>query len=341
MLLQTSFSFLAIILPSLSHAHPFHPLVTRNVTQLPTRPLPKNARMCGVGPPPEPLLEVHDTLHQEARIIPVTQKKTASAREIIVDLYIHVVSTLDQARRFTPEVLAGLVAAQSSVLNTAYRPSNITFRTQPYTYTIKDDWATDYDDKSMKTALRRGGYDALNIYFQTNLSTPSPPGTEASTLLGYCTLPQSVTFVPPNCPPANKTANGQCLKQPLGPSSYINDGCNVLASTMPSGGLQDYQEGKTAVHEVGHWFGLLHTFQDESCDPTDPGDYVDDTPQESVSTDGCPSLEGYVKNSCPGSVGDDPIHNFMDYSSDACYTGFSDGQRFRMTNLWNLYRKGN
>ena len=264
-----------------------------------------------------------------------------AAKEIVVDMYIHVVTTLDQARRFTPEVLATLVAAQSGVLNTAYRSSNITFRTMPYTYTIKDEWATDYDDKGMKTALRRGGYDALNIYFQSNLSTPTPPGTEASTLLGYCTLPQSVTYIPPNCPPANKTANGQCAKQPLGPAAYINDGCNVLAATMPNGGLEAYQEGKTAVHEVGHWFGLLHTFQDESCDPADAGDYVDDTPQESVSTDGCPSLEGYVKNSCPGSAGDDPIHNFMDYSSDACYTGFSDGQRFRMTNLWHLYRRGN
>ena len=61
---------------------------------------------------------------------------------------------------------------------------------------------------------------------------------------------------------------------------------------MPIGGLEGYQEGKTAVHEVGHWFGLLHTFQDESCEATDPGDFVDDTPQESVSTDGCPPLEG-------------------------------------------------
>ena len=44
----------------------------------------------------------------------------------------------------------------------------------------------------------------------------------------------------------------------------------------------------------------------------DPGDYVDDTPQESVSTSGCPR----GKDSCPGIKGLDPINNFMDYSTD-------------------------
>ena len=86
---------------------------------------------------------------------------------------------------------------------------------------------------------------------------------------------------------------------------------------MPNGGLDGYQEGKTAVHEVGHWFGLLHTFQDNTCASGDPGDYVDDTPQESISTDGCPPLDGIVKDSCPGNGGQDPVHNYMDYSNDA------------------------
>ena len=81
--------------------------------------------------------------------------------------------------------------------------------------------------------------------------------------------------------------------------------------------------GRTAVHESGHWFGLLHTFQDESCDAKDPGDYVDDTPQESEPTSGCPTN----KNSCPsrqvpsgvtmfGGGAGDAVGNYMDYSSD-------------------------
>ena len=39
--------------------------------------------------------------------------------------------------------------------------------------------------------------------------------------------------------------------------------------------------------------------------------------------------------------GIDPMHNYMDYSSDICYTGFSAGQAARMINLWVLYRDGN
>lgn len=77
--------------------------------------------------------------------------------------------------------------------------------------------------------------------------------------------------------------------------------------------MYQFDEGKTAVHEVGHWFGLLHTFQDQTCASTDRGDYIDDTPQEATPTDGCP----VGKDSCPGSPGVDPIGNYMDYSSDA------------------------
>ena len=44
---------------------------------------------------------------------------------------------------------------------------------------------------------------------------------------------------------------------------YATDGCNVLAGSMPKAPfpVYGYNLGKTAVHEVGHWFGLLHTFQ--------------------------------------------------------------------------------
>ena len=44
---------------------------------------------------------------------------------------------------------------------------------------------------------------------------------------------------------------------------YATDGCNVLAGSMPGSpnAVLGYDRGKTAVHEVGHWFGLLHTFQ--------------------------------------------------------------------------------
>lgn len=165
----------------------------------------------------------------------------------------------------------------------------------------------------MKTALRAGAYSSLNIYFQSNLS---PPGEydPNSFLLGYCLLPTSASRISCLSSAGHNASNTNgCTSTSYAPTDFVKDGCNVLAATMPGGPLQMYNEGKTAVHEIGHWFGLLHTFEGGSCDSSDRGDYVDDTPQEMTPTDGCPK----GKDSCPGDVGLDPIGNYMDYSSDA------------------------
>lgn len=189
-----------------------------------------------------------------------------------------------------------------AALNTSYRPANITFHLNSTSYTIRDDWATDANSTTMKKALRKGTYGDLNLYFQTNLSSYPYTYSSGSTLLGYCTLPTNITY----------QYEGETYEFPA--EDYATDGCNILAGSMPSApnALPGYDEGKTAVHEVGHWFGLLHTFQDNTCSSSDAGDYCDDTPQESVQTTGCPT----GKDSCPNSPGLDPIHNYMDYSTD-------------------------
>ncbi len=158
-------------------------------------------------------------------------------------------------------------------------------------YTINDAWATDTDSVAMKSTLRRGTYTALNIYLQTNLSAHLD-SYGSTRILGYCNLPSNNSNTP---------------------SDYSQDGCNVIAGSLPYGTMLGYNQGKTAVHETGHWFGLLHTFQDNSCAIGDPGDYIDDTPQESAATYGCPES----KDSCPQSPGEDPIENYMDYSDDS------------------------
>src|SRR5439155_476710 len=88
--------------------------------------------------------------------------------------------------------------------------------------------------------------------------------------------------------------------------------------------------GVNSGYEVGHYLGLYHTFQN-GCNP--PGDSVDDTPDEATPTAGCP--EG--KDTCP-TPGLDPIHDYMDYSDDACYTMFTAGQDARMDQIVPLYR---
>ncbi|KAF2478639.1 hypothetical protein BDY17DRAFT_55756 [Neohortaea acidophila] len=222
-----------------------------------------------------------------------------------VPTYFHIISTAAHNGSITPK----MVSAQLGELNKAYNPYGISFDLKATTWTVNDAWATT-DLSDAQNALRQGTYDNLNIYFHTDLS---------GGLLGTCTLPAQL--------PSDYTA-----------ATYIADGCDVNANTMPGGSFYGYNLGKTAVHETGHWLGLLHTFEGYSC--SGPGDYVADTRVEEASTDGCPTHP--PKNSCPGVAvaGADPIHNYMDYSTDACYESFTAGQIQRVQELYGEYRAG-
>ncbi|KAJ5693326.1 hypothetical protein N7462_002749 [Penicillium macrosclerotiorum] len=213
---------------------------------------------------------------------------------------------------------------QISILQDAYADASIHYHLVGVTRHVNDNWARNVDDVAMKTALRKGTYRTLNVYFQTDLqATPDQAGRNGprdlvSSVLGFCTLPD---------PTVNASSPA---------SVYVKDGCNVLAQTMPGGVLDLYNRGGTAIHEIGHWNGLLHTFQGESCAADNPGDYIADTPQQSTPTDGCPAR----KDSCPGLPGVDAVHDFMDYSSDVCYESFTPGQNARMRNMWASMREG-
>jgi len=91
-------------------------------------------------------------------------------------------------------------------------------------------------------------------------------------------------------------------------SSDYNDGTFNLSAP--------YDKGRTMTHEVGHFLGLLHTFQGGCAG----GDGIADTPAVDNPNYGCPT--GHM--SC-GTT--DMIENYMDYTDDACMNIFTNGQK--------------
>jgi hypothetical protein len=145
--------------------------------------------------------------------------------EIIeVPLYVHIIQS--STAQNISEVQ---IQDQVDVLNDAFSPE-FQFSLREVNVIENDDWhicELGGNEKDMKKALRKGGSDSLNLYICV-------PGDG---LLGWSTLPSRYR------------------------SNPVYDGVVVHAESIPGGGLVPYNLGNTATHEIGHWFGLFHTFQ--------------------------------------------------------------------------------
>ncbi|PHH63348.1 hypothetical protein CDD81_6045 [Ophiocordyceps australis] len=258
---------------------------------------------CGAPAPAEMHINMTKTLR--AREVGLNERRQVNSGQINIETYVHVVSA-DQSLE-GGNLPPDLVQNQMRIMNQQYASTGISFTLRDIDWTYNPDWATMRDEMGMKSALRRGSYDTLNIYYVTHLERPG--------LSGFCYYPDSNTA--PNSP------------------GFIRDGCIVVGGTVP-GAPQRFNANNDMVttHEVGHWMGLFHTFEGNSC--WGPGDYVDDTPQQASATRGCPR----ERKSCPGAPGLDPIHNYMDYAAPPCAREFTAGQINRMKGMWQAYRQG-
>jgi len=195
-------------------------------------------------------IKAHPKLAAEAAARPVTGTVT-------VDVWIHVIRkdlTVDGGN-----IPDQWITNQMQVLNASYTgttggaTTGFAFRLAGVTRTTNKSWFNltgSGKDKAMKTALKVGGPETLNIY----------TAKLGQNLLGYAYLAQDAASV------------------------GVLDGVVVHYQSLPGGNFAIYSEGDTATHEVGHWFNLLHTF-DGGCNG---GDLVADTAPEASAAFNCP-----------------------------------------------------
>jgi len=252
-----------------------------------------NARGCAT----QELSDAEKTAVQQA-LAGSTRAQARAAGSVNVNVYWHVINNgTGLANGDIPQTQ---IDSSISVLNAAYKNTPFKFTLAGVDRTTNRTWYTCSGggcESKMKSALRKGGAGDLNIY-SNNMGQG---------LLGWATFPSSYASKPKL------------------------DGVVILYSSVPGGAAAPYNQGDTLTHEVGHWFGLYHTFQG-GC--ADPADYVSDTAAEASPAYGCPT----GRDTCAGG-GMDPVTNFMDYTDDACMNTFSAGQADRMDALTIQYRK--
>lgn len=69
------------------------------------------------------------------------------------------------------------------VLNETYAPPRIQFTVASISHSVNDSWTAQARIRDKVLALRRGGYDDLNLYFDTGLMTNADSAT------GLCSFP--------------------------------------------------------------------------------------------------------------------------------------------------------
>lgn len=156
----------------------------------------------------------------------------------------------------------------------------------------------------------------------------------ASKVYGYATLPDSLPHYP-------AYLNNVELE-----SLYIS-GVVIDVSTVSDGTprfdavTNRVSTGRVLTHEVGHYLGLLHSFDSPFSilfgDFCKLSDGLSDTPPQANSSRGC-----ITANSCTTDFPDEPdmLENHMDYSDDICRVAFTQQQIAVMRNVLENERPG-
>ncbi len=244
--------------------------------------------------------------NSENPIIPNRLYKSTLSRSIPV--FFHVIKGSDG----TGDVLDSQLQEQITVLNSGFSGTGFSFYSAGISRTVNNNWRNlTYSDPptqqetDMKNGLAVDPIHALNIYI-----------TSTYGYKGWATYPWDYY------------AN-------LNPSLF---GVVIRTNVLPGGSDPDNNIGRITTHEVGHYLGLYHTFNEwNKCNDADQ---VEDTPIHKEANYGCPSPN---PDTCPIQPGLDPIHNYMNYTNDPCRTELTEGQNLRMDLMvqeWKPYLGG-
>ena len=240
------------------------------------------------------------------------QYDPVAGRTLVIPLYFHVIYKSDG----TGFVSRERINDQIAVLNDDFGGTSfggnsgfdttIQFELVDVNYVQNNDWYTDAGPNAtseFKASLAQNPEQYINIY--TNDSGRAATGQG---ILGYATLPP-------------------------GSAGTSSDGVVMLHSTIGgrNNGYSVFDQGRTLVHEIGHYLGLLHTFDGGVCSNTyTTQDLIVDTPAQEN-----PDYGTSASTACGVTSA---IENFMNYSNDSAMYTFTAEQTNRMICSQTSYR---
>lgn len=264
-------------------------------------------RRCGTPPPTAEFLE--ETRSRMGYVAEAMRGVNLEPLEFQIPLVFHIIQKADGTGRVSDE----RIAEQVEALNKAYKKFGAEFYVLEVNDVVKRGWY------KKCLPVKRNGNLNRKFFRMTKKNAVDP----ARTVNIY------------TCRPFDDVLG---LAIPAGwLAEDDKDNAVIVHHDAVTGGpFFFYDLGMTMVHEIGHYFGLWHTFHPGTAE--DPigcegqGDEVKDTPYEAEPAFAC--LE---RDTCP-QPGMDPIKNYMDYTDDYCVRKFSRGQRKRMDNMTFWYR---
>ena len=269
--------------------------------------------------------EVMDNIQNTNNPRPLFRNPNAPSVVVTIPVVFHILY-----KNASQNVSDAQIQSQLAVLNKDYRKLNTDFSSvvpavfQPYGADMEIVFAiaTRTPAGAVTTGITRKSVGSSFIFEDSYYLAAGEPAWDTTkylniwvgrftdnTLLGFAYLPSA----------AGQAYDGLC----------IGDQCFGTTGTAAA----PFNKGRTATHEIGHYFGLEHPWGDDgsACGSGANSDGVADTPATDNPHFDCPSFPSNA-NTCTTSTNGAMFMNYMDYVNDACMAFFTTGQKAIVSN---------